>query len=76
MNNLDATTPQLKFVGRLYEAYATCDINKVAPLLSKNFMYSSFPKIPELPDQTKEEHITLYGPLFAKLVKLEVRTRH
>ena len=39
MNNLNATTPQLKCVDRFYEAYTTCDINKVAPLLSKNYMY-------------------------------------
>ena len=74
MNNLDATTPQLKLVDQVFEAYRALDPKKCAHLLSKNFRHRSFPKIAEMPDQTKEEHIALFGPMLAMLTKLSVRT--
>jgi hypothetical protein len=76
MEHPTATTPQLKAVNRLFETYCTCDITKAADLFSKDYTYSSFPKIAELPDQTREEHFKLFAPMFAKLIKVEVRTLH
>ena len=76
VNNLDATTPQLKVVDRLFEAYRTCDINKVTPILSKNYTYKAFPKLPKSGDQTKEEHLAFFGLVFARVVKIEVHIRH
>lgn len=76
MNHIDTTTPQLKAVERIFEAYRTCDLNNAHSVLSKNFTYRSFPKIAELPDQTKEEHIQLYGPMFARVAKIEVGIQH
>ena len=76
MNHIKGTTPQLKLADRLFEAYRTRDIHNVAPFLSKNFTYKSFPKIAEVPDQTKEDHIEQFGPNFAALEKIDVRVQH
>ena len=76
VNNLNPTTPQLQVVDRLFAAYRTCDLNNAAQVMSKNYTYKPFPKAPGLADQTREEHIELFGPTFAKLVKLEVRIKH
>ena len=73
INNLNTSTPQLKAVGRFYQAYRTCDLNNIAPILSKDFTYRPFPKLPGLGDWTKEEHLESFGPMLAKLVKLEER---
>ena len=73
INNFNATTPQLKVVDRAFQAYRTCDLTNAAPILSKNFVYKPFPKVPDLGDQTKEEHLASLGPKITKLVKLEVR---
>ena len=52
---------------------STRDINKAEPFLPRDYLYRSFPKIAELPDETKPEFIETFGPLFVSLVKLEVR---
>lgn len=75
-NRINATTPQLEFLDRVFEAFTSRDTNNFRPFLSRNFSYKSFPKIPELPDETKDEFIETFGPLFAPLTKLEVRVRH
>ena len=76
MTHFDTTTPQLKAVDRLLEAYRSCDTENLAPSLSKNFTYRAFPKSTDVPDQTKEEHIQLFRPVFARLAKIDVRIRH
>lgn len=76
MSHIDTTTPQLKLIDKTFDAYDTRDISNAAPFLSKNFTYRSFPKIAELPDQTKDEHIELFGPMFARLDKLDVHIQH
>ena len=72
----DGSTPQLRFMDRVFVAYTTCDMNNVAPFLSENFKFSSHPKMTELPEQTKQNHIDVYGPLFARLAKMDVRFKH
>ena len=76
MNHIEGTTPQLKFVDRVFEAYRTRDHNNIGPLLSKNYTYRSFPKIADLPDQTKEKQLAVFGPKFARLEKLDVHFQH
>ena len=72
MNHLEATTPQLKLIDQVFEGYRTLDLNNSAQLLSKTFVHRTFPKTAELPDQTKEEHLESFGPMLAKLVKIDV----
>ena len=76
MTRLNAITPQLKVLDQMFEGYNTLDVNNAAPFLSKNYIHMSFPKIADLPDLTKEEHLKVYGPMFAKLVKHDVRILH
>ena len=74
---MNATTPQLKTVDKLYEAYRTRDLNNVVPFFSKDYTYKSLPKNPALPDSmTKAEHIASTGPIFARATKVEVCIQH
>ena len=76
MSNFDATTPQLSVVKNLVDAYSTFDFKNIKPFLSKDFKFQTLPKVPELPDQTMEEHIEMYAPFFSSFTKLEVRAQH
>lgn len=75
MTYIDATTPQLELIDRVFQAYSTRDISNVAPFLSKNFVYTTFPKIADMPDQTMKNHIEVFGPMFARMAKLDVRIK-
>jgi len=75
MDSLDATTPQLKVIDLLFTAYRTRDTNNVARFLSKNFTYRALPETADLPDQTKEQHVEFFGPIFPRLAKLEYVSR-
>lgn len=72
MTNINATTPQLKVVKGFYDACLTLDLKNISPLLSKNFTSQSFPKIPELPDETEGGYIERYGLLASLMKKAEV----
>ena len=72
MANINATTPQLKFLKNLLDAYLTLDINKVEPFISKDFKFQTFPKIADLPDEAKEGHFERYGTLFSLMARTEV----
>ena len=74
MVNFD--TPQSKALKKLHDTYASLDLNNVAPLLSKDFQYELFPKTPDVPNQTKESHLEMWGKVFSSFNKLEVRIRH
>ena len=76
MTSIDDTTPQLNLVKRLFDAYCTRDINNVLPLLSKDYTFQTFPKIPDMPDETKASHLERYGPLLSLFTKVEVCTQH
>ena len=54
MTKTDATTPKLKAVYRLLEAYRTRDTNNAPPPPPKDFTFKSFLKNAGLPGQTKE----------------------
>ena len=72
-NSINATTPQLKVVKNLAEAYLTLDLKNVEPLLSKDFQFQTFPKTAEHPDQAKGAHSEVQGQLSSLLTKIEVR---
>jgi hypothetical protein len=73
MFNIDATTPQLEAIKKFFDAYSSLDINNVGPLISKNYKFQTFPKIDDLPDETKGGHFERYGTILSLLSKLEVR---
>lgn len=73
MSNFDATTPQLKLVKGCMDVCITLDINNIAPFISKDYKFQTFPKIADRPDETKEKHFERYGTLLSLLAKLEVR---
>ena len=76
MVNIDATTPQLKVVKDMAEAYTTRDLSNVAPCLSKDFTFETFPKIADLPEHGYGGHIETYGAMLASFSKLDVRDKH
>ena len=73
MHNIDAKTPQLMVIKRLFDAYCTRDTRNVLPLLAKGFISQSFPKSPELPDEAKGELIEKWGEIQSLFIKVEVR---
>ena len=75
-STINGSTPQLKLVDKLFEAYRTCDLKNTQPLLSNFFTFKTFPKVSDLPDEAKEEHFENYTPRFEPLIKFEVRIRY
>ena len=61
MTNILATTPQLKVVKNLFDAYISLDIKNVKWYFSKNFTFQTFPKIPNLPDEEQGMYAERYG---------------
>ena len=76
MSSFNATTPESKAVKNLTDAYLTLDLKNIVPLISKDFKFLSFPKIPDHPDEEKEAHLERYAPLFSMLTKVEVCAQH
>ena len=76
LNGLDATTPQLKLIESYFKAYLTFDMSNVGALITKDFKFRTFPKIAELPDETKEGYLETYQPIFSLLAKVEVCIQH
>ena len=73
MNDINPTTPQLKFVKAVSDAYLSHDLDKVKTFLSKDFTSQSFPKVAEYPDEAREEHLARWVSFFPLLTKSEVR---
>jgi len=71
MANINATTPQLRVVKNLFDAYLTLDYKNSEQYVSKNFKFQTFPKTPDLPDETKEGHFERYGALLSLVTKVE-----
>ena len=46
-----------------FRRLSTRDINKVEPFLPRDYAYRYFPKIAELPDETKTKFIETFGRL-------------
>jgi len=64
-------TPQLKFSKKMFGYYGSRDISDVGQLLAKDFKFLSFPKVPEIPDQTKDSHLKTWGGILGSFAKLE-----
>lgn len=76
MTGFDATTPQLKVIKKLHDAYCSLDIKNVEALISKNHTYQSFPKTADLADETREGFVQKYGGILSLVTKVEVGIRH
>lgn len=76
MPNINATTPQLKLVKDLVDAYFTLDINNIVPFISKNYTYQTFPKVPDLPLAPKGDHLDKFGRLLSLMKAMDVRIQH
>lgn len=72
ISNFDATTPQLKAVKNLLEAYHTLDVSKVEPFVAKGFRFQTWPETEELPEEQKDGHIERYGQLFSLMSSADV----
>jgi len=75
MANFDTSTPQLKVVKKLLDAYVSLDMSNAEPLLSKNFQYQPFPET-GLPKEAKGGHIQRIAGILAAVSKFEVCIRH
>lgn len=73
ITGINATTPQLKAVKNLFDAYLTLDVKNAEPFVSKDFTFQTFPKIADHPDEAKGAHFEKYGALLSLLTKAEVR---
>lgn len=73
MVNINATTPQLKLVKSVVEAYRSRDLVSSGSIFSKNFKFQSFPKTPDHVEETKGQHLENYGGLLSSFTKMEVR---
>ena len=76
MVELDTSTPQLKAIKKLADAYVSRDVNNAEPLLSKDFQYEGFPESTDLPKQTKESHLQTWKEVLITVNKCDVRIRH
>ena len=75
MIDFDAS-PQLKAVKTWFNAYSSLDVNKLEPLVSKNYQYEALPESLGLPKETKGGHVQRIGENFPMLNKIEVRIQH
>lgn len=72
MVTIDATTPQLKVVKSVVEAYASRDLNSSASIFSKDFKFQSFPKTAAHIEETKGKHFNNYGGVLSSYDRVEV----
>jgi len=75
MVDFDAS-PQLKAVKRWFDAYASLDINKVEPLIAKNYQYEALPESIGLSKEAKEEHFRRLKKQLSMLSEMEVRIQY
>ena len=76
MVNFDTSTPQLKVVKNLLDAYSTRDIKNVEPFISKNYQYHALPESLGLPKEDREEHAQRIRETFPLFSKIEVCIQH
>jgi len=72
LTNFNATTPQLKAVKNILDAYLTLDIKNVESFTSKDFKFETYPKMAALSDAAKEQFFQRYGTIFSMLTKVDV----
>ena len=76
MVDFDTSTPQLKAVKKMCDAYLSLDPDRVKPLLSKNYQYEAFPESTDFPQTTKGGHFQMWAKVFSSVNKHEVRIRY
>jgi len=72
MVELKASTPQLKVVKKLMDAYLSLNMNDVAPLISKNYQYEALPRCTDFPKQATGSRAGRYKEIFAMVSKVKV----
>lgn len=75
MVDFDASPP-LKVVKRWFDAYASLDVNKVEPLVTKNYQYEALPESVGLSKEAREGHVRRIEGKLSMLSKMEVRIQH
>lgn len=75
MTNFDATTPQLKVVKNWIDAHISLDMDKVEPLISKNYQYQKSSETIDLPKGAEGRHLGRIGEIMSATGNLEVRIR-
>ena len=75
MVDFDTSSPKLKAVKQLLDAYISLDLNNLKPLISKDYQYEPLPESLDIANQGKEDHIQKWGQIFSLLTKFDVRIR-
>ena len=75
MVDFDTSTPELRLVKNLIDAYVSLDVNNVEPLLSENYTCVVLPECAGLPGGTKESNLQAWGRIFSSVNKVDVRIR-
>ena len=76
MPSLEATTPQLTAVKNLIDAYCSLDMKNIEPHITKGYTFQSYPKLPELTDETMEGHVERFKALLSSFTKIDVHIQH
>ena len=76
MVDIDATTPQFKAIMVMRDSFNARDLRDFEALLSKDWVFTTHPKVPELPEVRKEEYLRLYKTFFSSFTKVEVYVHH
>ena len=72
MSTFDASTPQLKTVKNLMDAFASFNLDKFAALLSKNFQYEAFGGVTDLAKMDTEAYAEVIQGLYVGVTKTDV----
>jgi len=72
MPNLDASSPQLKLVKNLFDAFTSFDLVNLACHLSKDFQYNALNGVADLAELDKEGYAGFIGGVFGGVTKLDV----
>ena len=75
MVDFDTSSPKLKAVKQLLDAYISLDLNNLKPLISKDYQYEPLPESLDIANQGKQDHIQKWGQIFSLLTKFDVRIR-
>ena len=73
MATIDASTPQLKVVQELIDAYVSLDISNLDTVLSKYYIHQTSPTSMDFPLLTREGYVERYGRVLPLFTKFEVR---
>ena len=75
MSTFIASTPQLKAVKNVVDAWTSLNLGKANALISKNYQYEVFHVATDLAKLDNERHAEAIQRLFAGMNKLDVSTQ-